>query len=135
MSAPVEVLLALIGAAVGSVGTKLVDWFSRRRREAALTKRITVEANDIVFESYRDLITDLRRDAELARTEARDARHEARDAMARAAEAESVAARAVETAGRAALALTEVRRLVAEQVPDNADLLRQIERIAAHGRV
>lgn len=128
----VEFLLLLLGVIGGSTGTALVkSWFDRRR-QGALTSEITAKANEVVFESYRDLITDLRRDAELARTEARDARHEAREARLRAADAEEVAAQAVDKAAQAQAALAEVLRIVSEAADE--ELLRRVERVAARAR-
>lgn len=129
-----ELLTLFLGVLGGGGGAALFNWLSQRRSAEALTKKITAEAKDIVYESYRDLIDALRKDAEMARAEAADARAQARDAQRRAAEAEMVAASAVEQAAKAAMVLVEVRRLVAEQVPDADDLLRQIEKLAATRR-
>ena len=127
------VLLLLGGGTLGAAITALVNFVGSRKNTDALTKKITAEANDIVFESYREIITDLRANAEMARVEARDARHEARTAGERAADAEAVAAKANHTATRALAALEEVVQIVTEAVPDG-EVVSRVEKVAARVR-
>jgi hypothetical protein len=127
----VNFLQLLAAFVLGSGGTEFIRWWSGRGRNDALRRKIEVEASDIVAETHRELIQDLRKLTAQALQEAADARLMARDAQLRAAEAEARAAAAEARAQRAELAMGEMNRLVREQVPDADELIRNFEKLTA----
>lgn len=119
-------IATLLGGVATVAGVLLTGWFGRRQSRAQ-ADQITATAHSLIYSEYREIITELRTDAQVAREESRGAKSTAREAEQRADKAEEMAYKA-DSQMQAMERLLIDLRVFLETVPNTEVFVAQIDR-------